>query len=278
MYNTLISVEQLNELATDMDIRIVDCRYDLADVNAGRALYQAGHIPGAVFADVHDDLSSDHPVTDNGRHPLPDQAQLNALISRLGITEQTQVVVYDDMGGAFAARLWWLLRYMQHENVALLDGGWSAWLAATGETESGINEVAVTDSNASASTEWLITLAEVTTAPQLIDSRDPARYRGEHEPIDRIGGHIPGADNHFWQNNLDQNKRFKQPQELKQQFNAIFKVVPDEAVFYCGSGVTACHNLLAVCHAGLAMPRLYAGSWSEWCSDEQRPVATGENP
>lgn len=277
MYKTLISTEQLLENIGHADWVIVDCRFDLMKPDSGREKFQQAHIKGAVFADVHDDLSGP-PVTDHGRHPLPTEQALNALFSSLGIQSSSQVVVYDDMGGAFAARLWWLLRYMGHEAVALLDGGWQAWQEEglpTGDTAEKVSE---SDFQGSIQSDWLVTLANIDSAGQLVDSRDPARYRGELEPIDKAAGHIPGAINHFWKNNLTEDNRFKSASELRDYFQKRLNIESSEAVFYCGSGVTACHNLLAVAHAGLPAPRLYAGSWSEWCSDGKRPVATGDEP
>ncbi len=277
MFKTIISSEQLLKRLEDNNLVIVDCRYDLMEPDAGKQQYHEAHIKGAVFADVHDDLSGP-PLTDNGRHPLPSSEALNQLFSSLGISNNSQVVVYDSVGGSFAARLWWLLRYMGHEDVALLDGGWPNWqktgfpIASAAETRQQIDFMGTVHS------EWLVTLDNVNGAKLLIDSRDPARYRGESEPIDKQAGHIPGALNHFWKNNLTEQGLFRSEQQLKADFRPLFgQHASTDAVFYCGSGVTACHNLLAVAHSGLEPPRLYAGSWSEWCSDPVRPVATGNN-
>ncbi len=275
MFKTLINTEQLLAHLEHSDWVIVDCRFDLMEPDAGRKQYQQAHVKGALFADVHDDLSGP-PVTDHGRHPLPSEELLNSLFSNLGIRSNSQVVVYDDVGGSFAARLWWLLRYMGHEAVALLDGGWQAWQREAQPTASGIEKIEVSHYQGAAQTQCLVTLANLDSARQLIDSRDPQRYRGEVEPIDKAAGHIPGAINHFWKENLAEEHYFKTAEELRSQFQELMIVESRDTVFYCGSGVTACHNLLAVSHAGLDMPRLYAGSWSEWCSDEKRPVATGD--
>ena len=275
MYTTLISAEQLQQLLEQDSLVIVDCRYDLMNPKAGNQAYNASHIPGSVFADVHDDLSGP-PLTDQGRHPLPGEQALNELFSRLGIHQQTQVVVYDDSRGAFAARLWWLLKYMGHESVALLDGGWSEWTRHSLPTSNDQTPVVKTNYQGSARKQWLVLLDQVLSSEQLIDSREPVRYRGEKEPIDPRAGHIPGAINHFWQNNLNENGLFKLPSELKAQFEKLFGTTPPgEVVFYCGSGVTACHNLLAVAHAGMDPARLYAGSWSEWCMDTKRNIELG---
>ncbi|MDX1518584.1 MAG: sulfurtransferase [Gammaproteobacteria bacterium] len=274
MFKTLISPEQLSALSADERI-VVDCRYDLQHPESGRQSYLQGHIPGAVFADVHDDLSGP-PLTDKGRHPLPSPAALTKTFSQLGIAAGKQVVVYDDSGGAFAARLWWLLRYMDHECVALLDGGWSAWTDSELPVRDGEERNSPANFAGTPRSDWLVLLEQVPGVKLLVDSRDPARYRGETEPIDPAAGHIPGALNRFWQANLDPSGCFKSPAELRQEFQALYSDAgSDQPVFYCGSGVTACHNLLAVMHAGLEPARLYAGSWSEWCSDPERPVETG---
>lgn len=276
MYSSLINAAALHENQGRPDWVIVDCRYDLADPQLGGRVYRETHIAGAVFADVHDDLSGP-PLTDNGRHPLPAAEQLNRLFSRLGINHDTQVVAYDQVSGSFAGRLWWLLRYMGHEAVAVLDGGWPAWVNAGLPVRSGEETNKPGSFQGTPQSGWLVTANQVPAVKLLVDSRDPARYRGEVEPIDPVAGHIPGAINRFWQENLDGPGLFKAPGVLRSEFMALLgKVSPEEAVFYCGSGVTACHNLLAATHAGLPLPKLYAGSWSDWCSAPERPVAKGD--
>lgn len=276
MFKTLINCSNLANHINDPDWVIVDCRYDLADKDKGRRAYLQSHVPGAVYADIHNDLSGP-PVTDCGRHPLPAPDALNSLFKRLGINPVSQVVVYDDTSGSFAGRLWWLLRYMGHESVAVLDGGFSTWLQQEFPVSSGVEQNNAGNFNGSPRTEWLVTLDNVLSAVLLVDSRDPARYRGETEPLDRVAGHIPGAINHFWKDNLDETGCFKSPDQIRKEFLVFLGDTPSsETVFYCGSGVTACHNLLAAAHAGLANPKLYAGSWSEWCANPDRPVATGE--
>lgn len=274
MYSTLISVDELDAMIGAEELVIVDCRYDLADAGAGKQDYQDNHIAGALYADVHDDLSGP-PITDSGRHPLPSPQALNTLFSRLGIRHNSQVVVYDASGGAFAARLWWLLQYMGHEASALLDGGWQQWNRQGKQISKHVPEIKPSQFNGEVHSSWLKVVDQVLSVPLLIDSRDPARYCGEVEPIDPQAGHIPGAINHFWQANLNEDGKFKSPESLKAQFSKLFgDNESQDVVFYCGSGVTACHNLLAARHAGFEPSRLYAGSWSEWCSDPQRPVAT----
>lgn len=277
VYTTLIDKKTLaNHLNTPNWI-IVDCSYDLADKDAGRNSYLGSHIKGAVFADVHDDLSGP-PVTDQGRHPLPTEEALNRLFSRLGINHDSQVIVYDNACGCFAGRLWWMLRYMGHKAVAVLDGGCQGWEQSGLPGESGEEKNTLADFKAEANKDWLVTVDSVPGAELLIDSRDPQRYRGEVEPLDKAAGHIPGAINRFWKDNLNDSGLFKDSDQLRKEFNKCFGGTNvNETVFYCGSGVTACHNLLAVAHAGLPSPGLYAGSWSDWCSEPSRPVVTGED-
>jgi len=274
MFTTLIDVESLLECYTNQDCLIIDVRYDLADKGAGKKAYLQGHIPGAIYVDLHDDLSRP-PVTNKGRHPLPTEDVMNELFSEIGIHESLQVIVYDNAFGAFAARLWWMLRHMQHQRVAVLDGGWQAWEAANAAIDSKIEQASSSNFKKTARKQDVIDIKQIENADLLIDSREPARYRGESEPIDKAAGHIPGAINRFWQDNLSENGCFKEKAKLQAEFQQIFANTPaKESVFYCGSGVTACHNLLAAVHAGLEQPKLYAGSWSEWSSDASNPVAT----
>ncbi len=254
---------------------VIDCRYDLGDLSSGHLCYLESHIADAVYADVHDHLSGP-PVTDNGRHPMPTADKLRAVFSSFGIDEGKQVVVYDASSGAFAARLWWLLRYMGHDAVAVLDGGWQAWQSSHHSVEAGERQVVPAYFRGEPKREWLVTIDEVADSPLLVDSRDMARYRGEFEPLDPVAGHIPGAINRCWRENISESGYFLDFEQLKQQFCQIYADTPPaEVVFYCGSGVTACHNLLAAVHAGLPAARLYAGSWSEWCAMRGKLIATG---
>ena len=276
MYKSLIDAETLAENIGKPDWVIVDCRFSLADTAVGYQNYQQAHIPGAVYAHLDNDLSS-VPVTDHGRHPLPTPQRLAQLFSRLGIDEMSQVVVYDDAGGMVASRLWWELRYMRHEAVAVLDGGWQAWQAAGLPTRAGIEENDPAQFTGRPQPKWIVTLDEVADQPLLIDSRGPERYRGEIEPIDAQPGHIPGAVNLPFADQLDANGRFRAAAEMKAALKETFgRIAPEAATFYCGSGVSACVNLLAMAHVGLGNGRLYVGSWSEWSSDPKRPIATGE--
>lgn len=278
MYKTLIDVDRLAENLGNSNWIVVDCRFNLADTAVGYQNYQSAHIPGAVYAHLDDDLSGP-PVTDHGRHPLPAPQALAQLFSRLGISEDSQVVAYDDSGGMIAARLWWMLRYMGHQAVAVLNGGWQAWQAANLPTKSGVERNDPAQFSGRPQAEWLVTLHEVMRQPLLIDSRGAARYRGEVEPIDPQPGHIPGALNLPFESHLDGDGRFRNKDEMQAAFTAVLgDTAAEEATFYCGSGVSACVNLLALAHAGLGNGRLYVGSWSEWSSDPERPMATGSKP
>jgi thiosulfate/3-mercaptopyruvate sulfurtransferase len=275
MFTTLIDATELHNHRDDADWVVVDCRFGMADTEAGRRDYEASHIPGAVYAHLDDDLSNP-PVTDNGRHPLPAPEILRERFGRMGIAAGKQVVAYDNANGAYAARLWWLLRYMGHEAVAVLDGGWAAWQAAAFPVKHGVEGKTAVSFIGQPRQEWLVTVADVPSVPLLIDSRMAPRYRGEVEPLDPVAGHIPGAQNYFYQLNWDENGRYLPPAHIQTQLtNLLGDTAPEEAVFYCGSGVTACVNLLAMAHAGMGNGRLYAGSWSDWITDPTRPIATG---
>lgn len=273
MYTTLIDCQTVASHLNDANWIIVDARFSLGDVDEGRRNYLARHIPGAVYAHLDDDLSGP-PITDAGRHPLPTPEALTRLFGRLGISAGKQVVVYDDRNGVIASRLWWMLRYMGHEAVAVLEGGWPTWEAAGLSTKDGEehNETAVFAG--APRFDWLVQKADVPSASLLVDSRAPARYRGETEPIDDLAGHIPGAINFFFQQNWGENGRYLSPDTLKAQFESLLGGTDaDEAVFYCGSGVSACANLLGLAHSGLGNGRLYVGSWSEWSRDPNTPKA-----
>ena len=259
---------------------VVDCRFDLADPERGRREHEVGHLPGAVYAHLDEDLSAPRSADGSGgRHPLPSPQALAAALGALGVTEDRAVVAYDHGNGAVAARLWWLLRYLGHEAVAVLDGGFRAWQAAGGAVESGPVARRPGQFVGRPRAALVTDAAGAASAPLLVDSRDGARYRGDHEPLDPVAGHVPGAVNRFFGLNLDAQGRFLPAPDLRRAFEELLgDTGPESAVFYCGSGVTACHNLLAMDRAGLRMGRLYAGSWSDWCSDPARPVATGEAP
>jgi thiosulfate/3-mercaptopyruvate sulfurtransferase len=271
----LMQVAELIAAPGREDWLVVDCRFDLAATEAGHLAYLEAHIPGACYAHLDRDLSGP-PSTDHGRHPLPTPERLCALFSALGIDATRQVVAYDDVGGMFAARLWWMLRYMGHGAVSVLDGGWQAWVNAGGPVVSGEQRPRARHFVGAPRRDRLVTLEEVAGVTQLVDARAAARYRGEVEPLDKHPGHIPGALNHCWQNNLAADGRLAAPQVLTRQWQDSLGGLPDDTtVHYCGSGVSACHNVLAQVAAGLPEPRLYCGSWSEWCRDSGRPRAIG---
>ena len=281
-FSTLISVDGLAQFLNDPNWVIVDCRFWLDNSEKGRLDYQDAHIPGAVYAHLDEDLAGPVLPGETGRHPLPTVDSFVQRLSAWGISSETQVVVYDDRGGMIAARLWWMLRWLGHESVALLDGGYPAWL------EEG---QPVTDEIISPETQQFIPKINpniLSTSDDilqhfgdpghlLIDSRAPERFRGEQEPIDPVAGRIPGAINYFWGTNLDPKGYIQLKQVLRGRFESLFGDIPAEQVtFYCGSGVTAAHNALAVAHAGLGLSRVYAGSWSDWITDSERPTVTGD--
>jgi thiosulfate/3-mercaptopyruvate sulfurtransferase len=277
---TLISTAVLASHLDDPAYAIVDCRSKLDDLEWGAREYAAAHIPGAAYADLTHDLSGPKSGS-NGRHPLPDPDTLVQTFSRLGIADGVQVVAYDQENGMFASRLWWLLRWLAHDAVAVLDGGFKKWTAEGRPLESGRTDRATRRFTGSPRADMAVDVQTVAShlaagGRRLVDARAPERYRGDTEPIDKIGGHIPGARNHFYQWNLDERGLFRTPEELRTRIRASVGEVPTEQVVcYCGSGVTACHNLLAFEHAGLTGAKLYPGSWSEWSSDPSRPVEKG---
>ncbi len=280
-FTTLISARQLRAgLDVGEPLVLVDTSFDLADVAAGERSHAQGHLPGAHYLHLERDLSG--PKTGrNGRHPLPAREVFAATVGRLGITPATQVVAIDRQAGMYAARLWWMLRWLGHENVAVLDGGVAAWTAEGGALDT------ITPATANTAPPYppREPLAALVDADQLLarlgrtpllDARAAERFRGEVEPLDARAGHIPGARNRFFKDNLDASGRFKPAATLRAEFAPLVGVSnAAEVVHQCGSGVTACHNLLAMEVAGLGGSALYAGSWSEWSSDPGRPVATG---
>jgi thiosulfate/3-mercaptopyruvate sulfurtransferase len=283
-YLTLISAADLAQHTQDANWIVLDCRHDLANPDAGSTAYAAGHIPNAQFAHLDLDLSDQSPGPNGefrGRHPLPERDAFVEKLSDWGINHNSQVIAYDAHGGMYAARLWWMLRWVGHAAVAVLDGGLPAWTAQglplstkpvarpQGNIEtrpSLVRTASVADIEANLENQKCI----------VVDARAPDRFRGENETLDPVGGHIPGARNRFFKDNLQADGRFKPAQQLQADFGALIGA-PDAAVMQCGSGVTACHNLLALEVAGLSGAALYPGSWSEWCADPSRPVATGSS-
>lgn len=281
-YTTLISASELASHLNDSNWAIFDCRHDLLQPTAGSDAFAAGHIQNAQFANIDTDLSGAKAPAGTaftGRHPLPDRNTLLATLRGWGIDDDTQVVAYDDQGGMFAARLWWLLRWIGHAKVAVLDGGLAAWQAQGLPVVTPVAPRPAGNITEQASLARTVSVQDVvanlaTQELQVLDARAPDRFRGENETIDPIGGHIPGARSRFFKDNLQPDGRFKSARELEQEFAGLIGK-PESAIMQCGSGVTACHNLLALEVAGLPGAALYPGSWSEWCADPARPVATG---
>lgn len=279
IFRTLISTDDLETRLAQPDFVVCDVRHDLARPAWGREQYDAGHIPGAVFVDLDHDLSA--PLTGrNGRHPLPTPEVAAAAFGRLGIGPGKQVIAYDQAGGAFAARLWWMLQWLGFEAAAVLDGGYAKW---TGE-----GRAVSTEASEPAAAKFVIRRVTPTVnasgvmaslarqALVILDARAPERFRGEKEPLDPVAGHIPGARNRPYTQNLNADGTFKHAAFLRAEFGAVLDGASEDLVVHqCGSGVTACHNILAMEIAGLHGTRLYPGSWSEWCADPSRPVEVG---
>lgn len=285
MTSTLISAPELQTLmAQNAPLLVFDCSFDLMQPQAGHAQYLAAHIPGAVYADLNHNLSSHHAATaaSGGRHPLPAREELAQWLGSVGFSNDMQAVVYDRNGCNYCGRLWWMLGWCGHAAAAVLDGGWQAWLAAGGSVASGAAATRPAAQFALALSRRALAATEDVAnqlgagTQTLIDARAPARFRGEVEPLDPVAGHIPGALNRPFGGNLGADGRFKPAAELRAEFEALL-AGRDAAgvVHHCGSGVSALPNLLAMEIAGFAPTALYAGSWSAWCSDPARPVATG---
>lgn len=282
-FTTLLTAADLQAHLFDPNWCIVDCRHDLFDTSLGARVYREGHIPGAVFASVDDDLSGAKNGR-NGRHPLPDRDALVARFRAWGIGNDTQIVAYDAQGGQYAGRVWWLARWLGHPGVAVLDGGWQAWMAHANWSSVEAPERKPRQFDARAPLVRVVEASELLAGVAsrspgdtvLVDVRAPERFRGEQEPIDPVAGHIPGAVNRFWQQNLDADGRFKSAAQLRSELAPIIgSRSPSAVVAQCGSGVTGCHLLLSMEIAGLSGAALYAGSWSEWIADPSRPIALG---
>lgn len=263
---------------------LVDVSFDLADPAAGERSYREGHLPGAHYLHLDRDLADHAPAADGrfrGRHPLPERAAFAATVGRLGVTPASAVVVYDRQGATFAARAWWMLRWIGHAEVAVLDGGLDAWTAAGGKLSQAVPKAPSDAAPYPLAAPLVATIdADALQAAlgrvRLIDARAAERFRGDVEPLDPVAGHIPGALNRPFKDNLDGKGRFLAPQVLRAAFEPLLAGhAPNDAVHQCGSGVTACHNVLAMEAAGLSGAALYPGSWSEWCADPARPVALG---
>ena len=269
----LISVAELADLIGEPDVVVCDVRFHLADHDQGRREYEEAHLPGARFVDLHTELAGS---TGGGRHPLPSVDEFAGLLGRLGIEPSTMVVAYDAAGGATASRLWWMLRSVGHGRVAVLDGGYPAWIAAGHPVTAEVPDVTPTDY--SAAPEWTgvvdadAVAQSVEFGGTVIDARAPERFRGDVEPLDPRAGHVPGAINRFHGDALGPDGLHRPTPELVERFAGIGA----NPIVYCGSGVTACHALLVMSQVGLSGARLYPGSWSEWSSDPERPAATGD--
>jgi thiosulfate/3-mercaptopyruvate sulfurtransferase len=280
MYTTLIQPADLARELQDANVAILDCRHDLARPDWSDHAFTEGHIPGALQAHLDRDLSS--PVgPKTGRHPLPDIAKLSKTLGRWGIDDNVQVVAYDQNNGMYAARAWWLLRWLGHTKVAVLDGGFAAWQEAGLPVSREVTARKPRTFTARANNAAFVTTAELQQALasnriSLIDARGADRFAGQNETIDPVAGHIPGATNRPFARNVDARGRFHRPEELRRQWTEVLSSrASSDVVAMCGSGVTACHNLLALEIAGFPGAKLYAGSWSEWIRDPARPVATG---
>lgn len=281
VFTTLVDTDTLARHLADPRWVAVDCRFTLTDADAGRRAYAADHIPGARYAHLNEDLSGP-PGARTGRHPLPAPATLARKLGDWGIDAAKQVVVYDDNFGAMAARLWWLLRWLGHDACALLDGGYPKWRREKKPVTADLPAVhrAVFTARVN-NTLWVsadaVEQRRTDETTVLFDARAEERFRGDVEPLDRVAGHIPGAVNAPYEDNLDISGEFAAPEELRERYlDLLGGVVPDQAIHMCGSGVTACHNVLAMEHAGLPGAKLYAGSWSEWITHSDRPVAKGD--
>ena len=277
-YQALISTNDLLSHLEDASWVIIDCRFSLKDKEQGFRDYSASHIPGARYAHLDNDLSGEILPGTTGRHPFPEIDDFVAKLQDWGIDNNAQVIAYDDMGGAIAARLWIMLKWLGHKNVAVLDGGWQAWVSATGPVSSETLETPQSSFTPDLDTVLVANVSDVEAAIEdshicLIDARASERYAGKHEPLDPVAGHIPSALSFPWQENLDEHKHFLPVDQLKTRFEGI---PTGNSISYCGSGVTAAHNMLAMAHAGLPLPRLYAGSWSHWITTPNHIIATDE--
>jgi thiosulfate/3-mercaptopyruvate sulfurtransferase len=283
MHSTIIDVDTLAASVNNPSWVIVDCRFSLNDPERGRRDYLQSHIPNAQYAHLDEDLSGEMIPGKTGRHPLPKIDDIAEKFSQWGIDHTVQVVAYDDANGGVAARLWWLLRWLGHDAVAVLNGGWKAWQAANLPVDAALPQRSRKNFRPQVRHSWTVDAAWVEKAIDhdkycLIDAREPQRYAGVFEPIDPVAGHIPGALNLPYLQNVDDEGRFKPVEELQIRFTeAIRRRKMEHVAAYCGSGVTACHNLLAMVHAGFPIARLYPGSWSEWITNPEHPVATGDH-
>ncbi len=281
MFRTLISAEALYERLGDPKLVVVDCRHALTDFSLGRRLYDESHVPGAFFADVEEDLAGTK-TGKNGRHPMPDPDAFARFLRAMGVDDDSQIVAYDAGGDMFAPRLWFLSRWIGHDAVAILDGGFHAWQRRGFPTTAAPTQAANTGTlTPRLRHEFLVDADYVHAklhAPEmhLVDARSKERYRGDEEPVDPVAGHIPGARHRWFKENFNEDLTFKSPEALREEFEE-HGWEPSRVVHQCGSGVSAAANHFAMEHAGLPGSRIYGGSWSEWIADPERPVATGSD-
>ena len=281
-YTTLIATDTL---AANLGAgwAIIDCRYDLKDEAWGRAQYLGSHVPGAAYASLSHDMAGPASTGNGGRHPVPSPEAMAVTFGRLGISAGTQVVAYDQDAGQYASRLWWMLRYMGHDAAAVLDGGWTKWIREGRPTRSGEETPRRAEFSGRPREDVRLHVQDVEQLlgrrdTLLVDARAPERFRGENETLDKVGGHIPGAANHFFKQNVGPDNTLLPSDQLRAQFEKTFGGRrADQIVMYCGSGVTACHNLLAMEHIGMRGAKLYPGSWSEWSSEPARPTEKGSS-
>jgi len=280
-FDTIISAHELKEIIDHDNVRVFDCRFSLKDPQGGLKSYQAGHLPNAQFADMDTQLSSAMTNT-SGRHPLPEIEDFINQLRQWGVNNDTQVIAYDDISGAFAARLWWMMRWLGHNKVAVLNGGMKQWTDAGYELTQDTTEFANGEFSGSANMEWLVEIDTVqaelaNNSITLIDARAADRFTGKDQNTDPVPGHVPGANNLPFGGNLTKDGLFETPDIIKKRYDSVIKDQPlTNVVNMCGSGVTACHNLLAQAVAGIQPTKIFIGSWSQWIRDPSRPVAKGE--
>lgn len=278
MPSHLVSLQEVHSRLNESDVVVVDCRFALGQSDSGKEAYLQDHIPGAIYMDLERDLSG--PIQEHGgRHPLPDLGRLTIQLGQSGIGHSTRVFIYDDQGGAMASRLWWLLHFLGHDQAYIMEEGYTSWKEKGFPVTQEVPVPTATTFVPQVQSHLLVSMQEVKdklgdSETVLIDSRERPRYLGETEPIDPVAGHIPGALNYFWKDSLDEHNRWKSGDELSQRFAKLPK--DKEIIVYCGSGVTACPNVLALKESGFDQVKLYAGSWSDWISYNENPVATGD--
>ena len=279
MYSSLITPKIANEYLDDSNWRFLDCRFVLTEPEQKQAEFALSHLPGATYAHVNRDLAVPHIPGKTGRHPLPEKERLIKLFSTWGIDDSVQVVVYDDAGGAYAVRLWWMLRWLGHDAVAVMDGGWPRWVQEGRQVTAALTVSEPKIFKASPRNNWLVTAEDIKAdlhnyEVRILDARNSDRFQGINETLDPVAGHIPGAVSAPFVENLDEDGNWKSKSVLRLMYEKLLSGSPaEQAVSYCGSGITACHNILAMYHAGLGDSRLYCGSWSDWIADPKRPIA-----